>query len=316
MRVSTALLVLFSLTALPVLASGIAVELRPEASISGSVYRVDDIAKVESDNPSVTGRLGGMEIGMTPRPGRSERITQQQVMRFIEANAPEWRGKLQMSGSRTTIVRATGVMVDKQRLQQLAMEFLRSVMGQGYERIEVKPVGEMRDMMLPPDAEFRPRALSGPISRRTAVWIDIQAAGRPYAAVPVWFSVHAWKPVPIARRELPAGSEVRPEDFALETCDVMQQTAILDRLPEGTRLRMTIARGSPVAASALEPVPVISRNQEVAVRVTAGNIVVETAGVAQADGRIGEMVKIKNTGSSETFLAKVLEPGVVAVNAR
>lgn len=316
MRVSSIFFAVMLLAAWSAQAADIVVALRSDAVIHASTYRVGDIATVTADDVLAAGKLHDMEMGVAPRPGHSERLTQQQVMRFIEVHMPESRRKLQMAGSQTINVHTTGIALDKERAQQLAMAVLRSALGAGYERVEIKQVAPLREMVLPADAEFRPRSLRGPITRRTAVWIDIQAAGRPYAAIPVWFSVHAWKRVPVALRELAAGSAVHPEDFEYSTCDIMQHTGVVDRLPPKSRLRTALAAGMPIMAGAIEALPEISRNQEVAVRVEAGNIVIETAGVAQADGRTGDVVRVKNAGSSEIFLARVLEPGVVAVNAR
>jgi len=136
--------------------------------------------------------------------------------------------------------------------------------------------------------------------------------------VPVWFSVEAWKAVPVAKTDLAAESILRADDLTMELRDVAQAGRIIDRLPadNGARLRRALVRGMPVPESALEPVTAISRNQAVAVKIASGSIMIETAGIAQTDGRVGDMVKIKNPGSSEIFLATVLEPGVVSVNAR
>ena len=150
------------------------------------------------------------------------------------------------------------------------------------------------------------------------VWIDIYADGHPYGAVPVWFAVQAWKSVPVAQRDLEAGSVLKAEDFRMAQADVARSSKILHRLPlDGeARLRIAVRRGSPLTEGALETVPAISRNQAVAVRIEAGHIAIEAEGIALANGRIGETVKVKNPGSSEIFLATVLEPGVVSVNAR
>ncbi len=82
------------------------------------------------------------------------------------------------------------------------------------------------------------------------------------------------------------------------------------------RLRTGLAKGGVLTADLLESNTAISRNQQVAVRVATGSIVIETSGIAQTNGHIGQSVKVKPSGSSEIFMAKVLEPGVVLVDAR
>jgi flagella basal body P-ring formation protein FlgA len=313
-----ALVALFYLAAQPLLAAPVAIELRPEVVVNGARYRLGDIAVIRGADPLVRQQVAALEIGVAPRPHHSDRISQQQVGRLLEAKRPELRGRLQWSGSKATIIRAAGIALEPQRLVQIAEESLRAELGGGYEKVELEALPNVRKMTLPPGAQLRPRPLAGVVAQRTAVWVEIRVDGRAYGAVPVWFAVKAWKQVPVALTNLPAGSALRREDFALETRDVMQAAKIIDRLPieQGIRLRIALSRGLPVTETMLERMPAISRNQQVAVRMLAGSIVIETEGLAQADGRIGDTVKVKNPGSSEIFKGEVVEPGLVLVNAR
>lgn len=315
---SSFLLALACSTAMPSMAADAVIALRPEVVVSGSSFRLQDIANMNEVDPASSQRLAAIEIGVVPRPGHTERLSQQQVERAIEAHAPEWRGKFRMGGSKTVAVRGVGVAVDRQRLVRLAADALQAELAGRHDKVAISQVGEARALTLPPAAAFRVRPVGGAVSRRMAVWIDIEVDGRPFAAVPVWFSVEAWKAVPVAKADLAAGSMLRAGDLVMEPRDVAQAGKVMESMPAetGVRLRHALVRGMPVAESALEPTTAISRNQAVAVRIAAGSIVIETAGIAQANGRVGDMVKIRNPGSSEIFLATVLEPGVVSVNAR
>ncbi|MES2538668.1 MAG: flagellar basal body P-ring formation chaperone FlgA [Pseudomonadota bacterium] len=308
---------LLALAMLPVLAADMTIALRRDVTVATAIYRLDDIAGISGGGPAESSALAQMEIGVAPRPGYSKRLSQQQVARFIEAHAPHMRGKLQFSGHQNVTVRAAGVL-EKQRLARTAEDFLRAALAGSYEKLEIKITGEAREVALPAGAELRARIPGGIISSRTAVWVDVQADGRAYAAIPVWFSVQTWKQVAVARTDLTAGAEVRPDDFVMALRDVARFPGAVDRLPGdgASRLRVALRQGMPLTASAVESTPTISRNQQVLVRMNTGNITIESAGVAQANGRVGEMVKVKNAGNSEIFIARVLEPGVVAVNAR
>jgi flagella basal body P-ring formation protein FlgA len=303
---------------MPSMAAEPVIALRAEAVVSGSVFHLQDIVSMSEIDLASNQRLAAIEIGVVPRPGHTEHLSQQQVERTIEAHAPEWRGKFQMGGSKMVTVRGVGVAIDQQRLVQLAADALHTELAGRYEKIEIRQVGEVRALTLPPAVEFRVRPVGGAVARRMAVWIDIQSDGRTFAAVPVWFSVEAWKTVPVAKVNLAVESVLRADDLVMALRDVAQAGKVVESIPaeRGTRLRQALVRGMPITESALEPTTAISRNQAVAVRIAAGGIAIETAGIAQANGRVGDMVKIKNPGSNEIFLATVLEPGVVSVNAR
>ncbi len=300
------------------MAADAVIALRPDAVVSGSAYRLQDIADMNEADPASSQRLAAIEIGVVPRPGHTERLSQQQVERAIEAHAPEWRGKFQMGGSKTVTVRGVGVAIDQQRLVRLATDALHAELAGRYEKVEIKQIGEARALTLPPAAQFRARPVGTALSRRMAVWIDIDVDGRAFAAVPVWFSVAAWKAVPVAKVDLAAGNVLRADDLVMALQDVAGAGKVIEQMPAaaGARLRHALIRGMSVAESALEPTTAISRNEAVAVKMAAGGIVIETAGIAQANGRVGDMVKIKNPGSSEIFLATVLGPGMVSVNGK
>jgi len=108
------------------MAADAVIALRPEATVSGSVFRLQDVASMTEIDPAASLRLAAIEIGVVPRPGHTERLSQQQVERAIEARAPEWRGRFKMGGSKTVAVRAVGVAVDQQRMLRLAARSIAS----------------------------------------------------------------------------------------------------------------------------------------------------------------------------------------------
>lgn len=302
------------ITALPSAMAATVVELRADVEVSGQVYLLSDIARVSGDNAQ---QLEQVKIGRVPRPGSVEHLSQAQISRVIESTAPRWRGHWQWSGSNAVNIRSMGIALDGQGVLNMAQDFLYSELS-SYEKVQIKPVDGIREMKLPAAAQLRPRPLNGKVAHRMVVWIDIEADGRPYGSIPVWFSINAWKKVPVARIDLPVGSEIKADDFVFEQRDVAANTKILETLPfpNGMRLRTPLTRGATIATNMLEVVPAISRNQQVAVKVNAGNIVIETSGIAQGDAHVGGTVKIKNSNDSGAFLATVVEAGVVSVNAR
>jgi flagella basal body P-ring formation protein FlgA len=300
------------------MAADAVVALRADAVLAGSVFRLGDIAHISADGTEARSNLADIEIGLVPRPGHTGRLSQPQVEHAIEAHAPEWRGRFRMAGSQAVTLRGVGIAVDQQRLVRLAADALRAELAPRYAKLEIAQVGEPPTLTLPPSAQLRARPVNAPISRRMPVWIDIEIDGRALGAVPVWFSVSAWKAIPVAMADLPEGAIVRAGDLAMEMRDVAESGKVLDRLPaeNGLRLRHALARGTPVAQSALEADTAISRNRPVTVRINTGSIAIETAGTALADGRVGDTVRVKNPDSSEPFLATVVAPGVVSVNPR
>jgi flagella basal body P-ring formation protein FlgA len=216
----------------------------------------------------------------------------------------------------------------KLHLMTLAGEFLRSQLRGTYEKLEIRVVDEVGEITMPVGARIRPRIPGGIISRRTVVWLEIEVDGRSHRAVPVWFSVTAWKQVPVAQTDIAAGSELRSGDFALELRDVTQTPGILDRLPtvggsrtvacssaaERIRLRTAIESGAPLTTASLELPASTICNPPIVRNAATNKVTIGAAQAAQRGGRTGEIVKEGNPRDGEISLAKIIGPGLVSVN--
>jgi flagella basal body P-ring formation protein FlgA len=71
-----------------------------------------------------------------------------------------------------------------------------------------------------------------------------------------------------------------------------------------------------LAAAHVEARPSVTKSEQVAVRVVQGAVTIETVGTALADARVGELIKVKNTNTNESYTARVVAAGAVVVSAR
>jgi flagella basal body P-ring formation protein FlgA len=151
------------------------------------------------------------------------------------------------------------------------------------------------------------------------VWVDVLVAGRFYRSIPVWFSVSAYRVVSVTASALATGTILDARHFTSELREISRFTGVPAELPTekgAVRLKRALQLGQVLTQDYLEPVPVVARNQDVTVRISAGGIAVEALGVALSDGKLGSMVRVRNPSTKEVFPAEVVEAGVVAVNIR
>lgn len=71
--------------------------------------------------------------------------------------------------------------------------------------------------------------------------------------------------------------------------------------------------GRIITASMLENIPAVDYGQQVAVAVNMGNVRIETRGIALQTAEIGDNISIESLSSGETFMAKVIDRGIVLV---
>lgn len=188
--------------------------------------------------------------------------------------------------------------------------------------IEARPLDDAEAELTLPAGTLRlqPRLPEGAtLSRRMVVMVDVAVDAKHRRTVPVWFAVRAMRPVLVARAPLAAGQLPSETLFAAEPRDV----AALPSPPwplaqplDGLQLRQPLPAGAVLTAAALVPRQAVARHQPVQVRVTTGAVMLTTSGVALSDARIGDIVRVMNPVSRESFPARVIADGLVAAGER
>jgi flagellar basal body P-ring formation protein FlgA len=147
----------------------------------------------------------------------------------------------------------------------------------------------------------------------------VSVGAQHWRTMPVWFAVRAWRPVWVAREPVAAGQATSQGFFTVE----QREITALPSPPwpagqglEGLRLRRAVDAGAVLTAAQVELLPAVARNQPVRVQVNAGLVALQAAGVALADARIGERVRVLNPASRETFAARVVADGLVVPEER
>jgi flagella basal body P-ring formation protein FlgA len=123
-------------------------------------------------------------------------------------------------------------------------------------------------------------------------------------------------PVLVAQRPLAIGSVPAAADFEV----------VVRRLPgvssryvgdvaqlAGQRMRRPLALGEALAADALAIAPIVHRGQQLTLVARAGGMEVRTTGIALADGRPAERIRVQNLASQKVIEAVVRGPDLAEV---
>ncbi|HXN10111.1 MAG TPA: flagellar basal body P-ring formation chaperone FlgA [Steroidobacteraceae bacterium] len=127
-------------------------------------------------------------------------------------------------------------------------------------------------------------------------------------------TVQSQAEVLVARRALERDTELTRADFQLETRRVPGALSAYVTEPDslaGQRLRRPLAGGEPLAFDALAPAFLIHRGQQVVLLARAGGIEVRMAGVALADGRASDNIRVQNVSSQRIVEGIVRSDSVV-----
>lgn len=81
----------------------------------------------------------------------------------------------------------------------------------------------------------------------------------------------------------------------------------------GKRIKKFIRRDEIIFGSYFEDLPLIKAGEKVRVIAEIGNVKIETSGIAKANGKLNDFVRVLNPESGKLFYAKVIGRGVVKV---
>jgi flagella basal body P-ring formation protein FlgA len=256
--------------------------------------------------------------------GYTERVSRDRVAGLIESQHPELHGVIAWVGSEQISIRGAGETLLLQPFIEQAQNTLLSEMRRqmsDVQQLEIQPVSAQPDIAVPRGkvtvvsriaADMKP-------NKRLCAWLDISVDDKYYQTVPVWFSLRAYRQVLVVRHPLTLHHLLREEDVVMESRDVAGISGALtdlSQLRDSFWLKRPLPEGAVVAIENIEKVPLVRSGQNVRVTLSMGPVHIETEGVAQVYGRMGDIVRVQNTVTSGNYAARVTGYGEVAVNVR
>jgi flagella basal body P-ring formation protein FlgA len=293
------------------------VELRGESVVADAYFTLGEIAAVAGDD-ALARSLRELRIGHSPRAAGALTLKRAEVERALLRLRPGLHGLVALGGADTAVVRRGPLQtVEFARVREVALEALRGALAERYARFELEPLGvEGRPVSAPQgrlELHARLPALT-PAPGRLTAWVDVSVDGRPYQAVPAPFELHAYAQALLARRDLAPGAALAAGDFELREIQVAGQAAPL--VDAGTelgalRLKRPLAAGAALTARQVQRAPAVRRDQDVRVQAELGGVAVQTVAVALKDGAAGDVIRVRNPASNQTYAARVTGAGTV-----
>lgn len=199
-----------------------------------------------------------------------------------------------------------------------AEQSLKQALAQAYPQVAewaIEPlIGKRQRANLPKTDALQARAAH--LGKRSAVrltWVE----SRHRASTTVWFAVRGLQSVPTATSDIRVGAALTPDmaeyaerDVFVSSCATLSTPAALT----STRAKKGLRMGEAICENAVEPRPPVGRGESVVVRSVAGAVTITSKAVAQQDGALGQMLRVKNPSSGEVYSAAVSGAGEVVVH--
>jgi len=300
----------------------IEVRLKDFAEAKSHQVVLSDIAVLDSNAEGVRlETLEKMVIATITHIDQPLRIEAGQLMRVMARQQPALRDKMQFTGAAAVSVVLPGQAFPAERVTEAAKSFVRAELGRHASRFEIHDARMERDAVSIPRGELqlKPRLIgSATPAAKMHIAVDMFVNGRRVDSVPVSVEISMALPVYRLTRSMTMGETLKPED-----CEIVEQAidpsmriaSLLDPATDlsALRLRRNIAAHALLYREDIERIPDVSRNQKVLAELKNNGIVIEKTVVAQADGQLGQIIKVADAQSAATYSARVIAHGRVEV---
>jgi len=319
-KIATMLVALLLSSLAPALVSaGVTVRLAAEAVVRGDEILLGDVATVEGDE-SLARRLRKLTLGPSPLAGGSQRLDPG----YLRARL----GESQVELSKLRLVIPDQILVTRafQTLTGAALveaasrhvqERLEMMAGQGGPWavvVQSRPA----DLRVPTGALELVTQLQGDPSTQSSLGatVTIRVDGRQYQTVPMGLRIGRYRDVVVAARALEPRSPLGGTDLRLERRPATEvPEGVLSAVPDATDLEVTrpVRAGETLTEALLRQRIVVKRGELVTLLLEGPGFRIVAQGVASADARRGEAVKVVNSTSKREAVGKVEGPGIVRV---
>lgn len=291
--------------------------LRAAVRVQAPVLKLGDIVRIDAPAERVAA-LASLTIGMVPPTGATREIGRDELQRWIDT-APRDLGAVQWRGNVSVRVTRKTEALDGAAVLQAAQAAAREALQARFQAYSVEDAGSpLPDIVAagPFELRARPLALGDALASRMVVWVELWRDGRFYRAIPVALKVRATARVLRVNAALPVGASISKADVTVEEHDVAALAGAYWPAAEplsAVRTRQPVAAGAVLLRSQLDALPDIERGDQVALRVRAGTVTIETTAQAMQDGWTDRNVRVLPANATDTIQARVIRAGLVEV---
>ncbi|CAB3759859.1 MULTISPECIES: flagella basal body P-ring formation protein FlgA [Burkholderia] len=322
------------------------IDLRGDVEVTHRNVSLGDIAVVRDSDDTRSRRLAALPIGSVPQSGVSVVVPRVVLGAWIEKRLGLRAGQIEWSGEASSRVHLAVSRVRGDLIGQRAEAALRAELETRGMHCMISLARTPVDVDVPAGAltmdvrQIAPPAIQDTagdrfVSKHQSAWVDLRVDGIFVRTVPVDFDVSVFAPTYVAARDLRVGQildPMRPDPAQVKieerewsgrpTPPLRVATALdparkVEPVDAGDdsmmRVRRPVQAGRVLSKADVEPLPKVVRGDYATLREVDGPIALESRVEVMEDGQVGDAVRVRQTGASDTVVARVTGPHAVEV---
>lgn len=261
----------------------VSIALLPEAQVAGPSIHLGQIARMRSPELDLLRRLVNLDLGRAPGAGESASISARHLAAWMERRLGVRSDDVDWSGAPESRIERQAARLSGEEIARVAQAAFQDLHHGTSVAEEVFVSSVPRDLQVPRGpVRLHPRAAdSAHGGTRTLVWVDVWVADAFVRSVPVSLRVPnagPWRAAPGRHLAAPGGMAASP-------------------LLSDPGIRR----------------PAVERGETAALRTIVGAVQVESRVQVLEDGRVGDLVRVRQQGATVLLSARVTGPGQVEV---
>jgi flagella basal body P-ring formation protein FlgA len=317
-RVLIKLTLALSLMALCASASGSAladVMVRPTSEVAAVNVTLADIASVQCADEALAAKLRTIPICPSALPGKTRVLAREQIIIALRRQGVSDDSVNLLCPGQVAVTRSSSV-ASGQALFEAAREFaLRDSGWPG--TVTVEPVRIPPDQVVPlGKLELRVRPGAQNLRKgRNSLPVESVVDGQVYTTTHVSILVRVFAPVLVAAQTIPRSTQITAANSALRDREIttLGNDIVLESPTAGMVAAVPIPEGAVVRKAWISAPPAVRSGDAVTVVVDGSCVRVTDKGIAAADGRPGDRIKVRLTGDVREVRGTVVGPGLVQI---
>ncbi|KYZ76352.1 hypothetical protein AXX12_07915 [Anaerosporomusa subterranea] len=299
--------------------SAVRVSIKNEALITGPQITLGDIALIEGDDVSQIAALQKITLGSAPLPGATTLLSREILTSRLAASQIGFSGVEWGSVPEMISIAAGGQVLSGQTLADTALAKLKAKLPvRPQEELSISLLKEIPDLVAPLGVlNYEIAGQSVRFGVPQTAYLIVSADGVLFSRMPIKYEIKRFTSVVTATTAIAARETLSPDTVRLSWMEVSRLPAgYLTSLDQtnGLVVKRSLSAGSVIYSAHLDKPVLIKRGTAVIISATYGGVEAAAPGIAQNDGRNGQLISVRNTATGRLVTARVVDKGRVEVS--
>jgi flagella basal body P-ring formation protein FlgA len=292
------------------------IELKQEASVPSDVVHLQDIADLRGADTDQLRRLAQIELGPSPEFGLTSILSRQQIRSSMQKTADLSLSDVVFGGAAAVQIGRQGRLPDPGEIAAALKTHILETTSWKESEVEVRSIGHLSGIELPPDDAQLRLAPGASLTGRKGVLVPIEIiqAGKTLRSFWITADITIRAPILTACRKIPFNKVIAAEDVTQSVAEIPDLRVSYARRPEdliGKVARRSFSAGTPLSGDAFADPFLVRHGDTVQLRLERNGIVLTSLAKAEQDGKLGQVIRVRNLEFSTPLKAQVTGRGAV-----